>query len=72
MTETCPAPNPAPEGRHSKCRHGRRGGRIFLAALLATGVGFFAGNALSHGFHHLGGHFGHHTGFTRVFAQATP
>lgn len=71
MTQANTTPNEAPDERAGK--HGRRGrrGRVLLAATLATGIGFFAGGAMSHGFHHFGGHFGHHSGLTRVLAPAT-
>lgn len=64
--ETTPA-NPGP-GRPHGCRSRGRGLVVAILALSAVGAGFFAGKAMSHGFGRH--HFGHGTGFTKVFAPA--
>ncbi|MCB1522232.1 MAG: Spy/CpxP family protein refolding chaperone [Hyphomicrobiaceae bacterium] len=62
------APNSStPDDSNRKPRRSRRILAAVAGVTLATGIGFFAGGAMSHGFGH-GKHFGHGPGFVRVFA----
>ncbi|MFV0367540.1 MAG: Spy/CpxP family protein refolding chaperone [Hyphomicrobiaceae bacterium] len=77
MTESNTTPNEnnatGPHGPNAR-NFGRRRGRgvtIVITALVATGVGVFAGKAMSHSFPFGGHHFGHSGGFTRVFAPTS-
>ncbi|MGD9783066.1 MAG: Spy/CpxP family protein refolding chaperone [Hyphomicrobiaceae bacterium] len=72
-TQPAPGQDGNNHSRHGRCGRPRRGRALaFVAgAALATGVGFFAGNASGHGFGIGGHHFGHGPGFTRIFAPAT-
>jgi len=70
MTDGTPAnENTAPSSPNPPSRGRGRIAAIVAAAMAATGAGFFAGSASSHGFG-PSGHFGPRHGFMRVFAPA--